>query len=451
MAIEPFGVPTGSMAPTLIGNHKVAACPRCGFVIRVGDAGKSAPQHLKVACPNCGVGDIDICKAPDIAGDRLLVDKNIFTLRRPQRWEPAVFRCPSDLTKPYVKRVIGLPGEKILIQGGDVFIDGHLARKSLRQAFETRVPLFDMSHVPPGEGWAKRWVIESKLPAPAGKDEVESTLKVAGNELHLYGLWASQVPIWIAYKHHRFDDTVNTEREEIIRDAFIYNGVNAENNAEPVHDFLAEFELEVVGGVGAFYCRMSDGADYVTAECPVGGAKRDAELKSDGKGGLSVIHVGPQKPLQEKKIYRIRMAFVDRRASFAVNGSEPAVSVDLDAVPTRADVASPLAFGVRGVNVIVRQLKIDRDIYYRSDVRGINQNGVNEKPYQLGSNEYFMLGDNSANSDDSRYWPIPGVPEKNFLGKPFLLHQPSRMTHLTVNGRERLFQSIDWSRIRFLR
>ena len=37
-----------------------------------------------------------------------------------------------------------------------------------------------------------------------------------------------------------------------------------------------------------------------------------------------------------------------------------------------------------------------------------------------------MLGDNSANSDDSRSWQIPAVPERNFLGKPFLLHQPSR-------------------------
>ena len=91
-------------------------------------------------------------------------------------------------------------------------------------------------------------------------------------------------------------------------------------------------------------------------------------------------------------------------------------------------------------------MKIYRDIYYRSSGR----NAVDE-PLQMKHNEYFMLGDNSANSDDSRSWPIPGVPERNFLGKPFLLHQPSRITHLTVAGRERIFQSIDWARIRFLR
>src|SRR5437868_11984447 len=34
--VEPFGVPTGSMAPTLIGNHREGPCPRCGYPVRVG-------------------------------------------------------------------------------------------------------------------------------------------------------------------------------------------------------------------------------------------------------------------------------------------------------------------------------------------------------------------------------------------------------------------------------
>ena len=37
-ALEPFGVPTGSMAPALIGNHREAACPRCDHPVVVGDA-----------------------------------------------------------------------------------------------------------------------------------------------------------------------------------------------------------------------------------------------------------------------------------------------------------------------------------------------------------------------------------------------------------------------------
>ena len=131
VAVEPFGVPTGSMAPTLLGNHREGPCPRCGYPVRVGDPGpgERAQAFADGHCPNCGKRRIDVADARDINGDRLLVDKNVYTLRRPRRWEVAVFRCPVDDSKPYVKRVVGLPGEAISIVEGDVYADGGLARK----------------------------------------------------------------------------------------------------------------------------------------------------------------------------------------------------------------------------------------------------------------------------------------------------------------------------------
>ena len=51
-AVEPFGVPTGSMAPTLLGNHREARCPRCGHTIRVG--WPQASDWTEMVCPNCG-------------------------------------------------------------------------------------------------------------------------------------------------------------------------------------------------------------------------------------------------------------------------------------------------------------------------------------------------------------------------------------------------------------
>ena len=134
IAVEPFGVPTGSMAPTLIGNHKAIACYRCGYTIKVGEPGPKQSTYPDAHCPNCGAVGQDILNAPEIAGDRLLVDKNTLRLRPPKRWEVAVFICPSDKSKPYVKRVVGLPNEIIQLVEGDVWIDGHLARKTLDQA-----------------------------------------------------------------------------------------------------------------------------------------------------------------------------------------------------------------------------------------------------------------------------------------------------------------------------
>ena len=45
----------------------------------------------------------------DAHPDFILVDKTAYLPRLPRRWEVAVFHCPADLTKPYVKRVAGLP------------------------------------------------------------------------------------------------------------------------------------------------------------------------------------------------------------------------------------------------------------------------------------------------------------------------------------------------------
>ena len=74
-----------------------------------------------------------------------------------------------------------------------------------------------------------------------------------------------------------------------------------------------------------------------------------------------------------------------------------------------------------------------------------------QSPCPLGSDEYFLAGDNSNNSHDSREWAIPGVPERDFLGKPFLIHQPLKLGTVTVGGQNRTYQAIDWARLRWVR
>ena len=95
---------------------------------------------------------------------------------------------------------------------------------------------------------------------------------------------------------------------------------------------------------------------------------------------------------------------------------------------------------------MVRNLRLYRDTHYTQ----YGEHGT-QTPAVLGPDEYFMLGDNSGNSQDSRKWPTPGVPEADFVGKPFLIHQPLKAGRVTVNGHDRTFQTVDWSRLRWLR
>lgn len=55
--------------------------------------------------------------------DRLFVNKFIYDFKAPQRGDIVVFRSPHKDGKDYVKRCIGLPGEKIKIEKGVVYIN----------------------------------------------------------------------------------------------------------------------------------------------------------------------------------------------------------------------------------------------------------------------------------------------------------------------------------------
>ena len=62
--VEPFGVPTGSMAPTLLGNHRECPCPRCGYPVIVCEmpgADRRNP-YANATCDNCGKRGIEIWK-----------------------------------------------------------------------------------------------------------------------------------------------------------------------------------------------------------------------------------------------------------------------------------------------------------------------------------------------------------------------------------------------------
>jgi signal peptidase I len=51
-------------------------------------------------------------------------DRIVYPFHPPERGDIIVFNPPTVSNKPYIKRVIGLPGETVTIQNGSVYIDG---------------------------------------------------------------------------------------------------------------------------------------------------------------------------------------------------------------------------------------------------------------------------------------------------------------------------------------
>lgn len=134
--IEAFVIPTGSMAPTLMGAHMRFQGTLSGrswavgpwFAIPPGTDGYLRPQldpdrrrDITVHDPMTG----EVVGGPVQAlqsGDRILVLKYVYALREPRRYDVIVFKNPTNPAQNYIKRLIGLPGEHLALVDGDVFV-----------------------------------------------------------------------------------------------------------------------------------------------------------------------------------------------------------------------------------------------------------------------------------------------------------------------------------------
>lgn len=121
---EPFKIPTNSMAPTILGRHWEAPCPRCGnpaFCTPEDERLRPSSRPVLMIC-SAERRSCEVVSPPHTvhSGDRLIVCKFL----RPQRWDVIVFRDPEDSTTNFCKRLVGLPGETVTIRDGAVWIDG---------------------------------------------------------------------------------------------------------------------------------------------------------------------------------------------------------------------------------------------------------------------------------------------------------------------------------------
>jgi signal peptidase I len=151
--VEAYVIPTGSMAPTLMGQH-MRFTGDTGYQWPMGpaeyynnNAQTPAPLQgtrenpLVVRDPMTGPSresryertrgstspspramyDRQVAQAPIRGGDRIFVMKYLYSIYDPSRFDVVVFKNPRSPTENYIKRLVGLPGEQIALVDGDVF------------------------------------------------------------------------------------------------------------------------------------------------------------------------------------------------------------------------------------------------------------------------------------------------------------------------------------------
>jgi signal peptidase I len=143
------------MATTLLGYHRDATCEQCGCKFEVNTSDEAEGKLPRGAainhgiCPNCrNIQDLNL-RSMD-GGDKVLVLKPLYDFSSPSRLDVIVFKYPGTpgriprdgpqenfAAKNYIKRLWGLPGEKLSIGWGDVFLrvdkDGVEQREIIRK------------------------------------------------------------------------------------------------------------------------------------------------------------------------------------------------------------------------------------------------------------------------------------------------------------------------------
>lgn len=80
-------------------------------------------------------------------GEYILTNKVIYKTKDPQRGDVVVFKSPRNKDIDYIKRVIALPGETILLKDQRIFING----KILNEPYEYNKPIFGESFLHEGQ------------------------------------------------------------------------------------------------------------------------------------------------------------------------------------------------------------------------------------------------------------------------------------------------------------
>jgi signal peptidase I len=445
-AVEGYIISTGSMAPYLLGYHQQVVCPECRFPFAVGMlVDEPADPDVLVECPNCRQRQIDLSRVPRNEGDQLLVQKFAFQLRRPRRWEVVVFQNPSRPTQAYVKRVVGLPGESIQIRAGDVWINGELARKSLADQRSTRIVVCDHTHRP-GQRHEFAWHAEAGWSESTDGFEHSYSPSSTSESLN----WVNYVGATGDSSAARSDDSAESRWPT---DEYAYNQYVEATPRYRVRDVMLVMQVELHSGRGDLVWSLSDG--HQTWQVKLAAGERELQLLLDDSPKPVERAKLSGQVWQQKRL--VEMSLFDRQLLFAIDGDVifcrtleplPPLVKHSDGTANSSPVqAVPARFGARDLRVSVTRLTLYRDVYY---TRGEGRHGVTE-PYLLGPDEYFFLGDNSPVSLDSRSWPDAVVRDPMLIGKPFLVHLPSRPGRIKLGPAEWNIRVPDWKRMRYIR
>jgi signal peptidase I len=285
-------------------------------------------------------------------GDRILVDKIPYYVKDPARWDIIVFKYPLNASKNYIKRLIGLPGETIDIRDGDIWVDGEIARKP---PHVLEVLLFEV--YPGGRGGWDR-----------SADEWRDTDS---------GGFRVECPDGDSFA--RYDRPVEDDRRWEKRRG---------SGRTTVGDARLRLEVTPEGPAGSEVILRLVEKDVVNEVVLAVGEGESRAAHGEERHSLAgvVLEVGAT--------VEVTFANVDERLLVSVDGEE--FEFTYDPVTEGSHGEDSVQFGARRGAAVFEEVRLDRDVHYVSEGECRN--------VEVPEGHFFVLGDNSRSSKDSRKW-----------------------------------------------
>ncbi len=525
--VEAFVIPTGSMAPTLMGAHFRAICPQCGYRFNVnadvsvqwlpvskningslhynlasvdnGELGDpyALPLAPYIMCANCHYM-IPVDSLPDkpiyhrqvtptdhipisgvVAfpfasnGDHVLVQKYLYWFEHPKRWDIVVFREPMHGKQNFIKRLVGLPGETVRIVDGDVFINGKVAIKPPAVERATLQMVYDNDYYPRDAGKPRRHSATWNSPwVPAGTPAMTAH-------------WNTKSPT-VEFKSGK---TITTGALNFVRRGnYLMDTIGYDTKANYFHGGRSLDGSSLDGNLFLHTVWKPKGSNSAIS-IALGRESNLFKIRLMQNGPVQLFHwhprsntfstiappkidrLAPVSPIAAGSPCRISMSNEDHQIRFWINGRLVLqYTSPWTAQQAIAQVRTANQFGQEDPRISVhvqgtcslRHLILMRDIYYTQmkidDT--LPGTGTMNNPITLKKGQYFVLGDNSNDSDDSRAWdtveplwrklhlPLGVVPQRFLIGRAFMVYWPAGFRPL---------RSINWAfipnvgKMRFIR
>jgi len=414
--MEAFRIPTGSMADTLKGAHFRLNCLRCGYKYDYGfdpqryglDEDTIPPGSVRLedetCCPSCSSYlPARAVVTPVANGDRILVLKCIYQFFEPKRWDVIVFKNPTNPSENYIKRLIGLPGEQVEIIDGDVYIDGKISRKPSKVQDEEWMPVYDNDYQPVAvpirtsrndvwqqpfkNGTDSKWILGDE------DNPTAFSLDSRPDQIH-----------WLVYK-----TTVDND----FRATYAYDPVGGYERQPDCSDLMVRFYARSSTAQGRVGVALSKYQTVYKASVDLTGEMLITKVLKGEKKILARKVIEP--PVMSKSSL-VKFANADHQLVFEFGREK--LTYDLgrsleDVGQREADTEPVRIFGSGKLRL--SHIAVFRDIHYTTPQRnGRPCFAAENHPFRLGPDEFFVLGDNSPRSADSRLWDKPNKVSKTF-------------------------------------